>query len=211
MALLDDFNVPCPAMRIADETVPVSLELAFGGHLGWFTGFPPGYGKSRYWQRSPELYYGTQEALRYWYELRGSDENPTMDRAEARGTFAKRALDFLATRVAAVRSWRNHEERQPWQGVTLLNFRPSLKTAPAPTPGCNFTVSSNSSGLRVFWSGAYFISPNNFNSPTTPTSSVLQSGTYIFGVDGGAYGNTIHWDQNLVVSLPGIPYAHLNY
>ena len=79
------------------------------------------------------------------------------------------------------------------------------------TPGCNFTVSTNSTGLRVFWSGAYRVSPNYFNHPTTPTVSVLQSGTYVFGVDGGAYGNQIQWDLNAVVTLPGNPNVHLNY
>lgn len=209
MELLDDFDAPCPAMRIDGERVPVSLLLAFRANSGWFPGFPPGFGKSRYRRMTPDLYYGMDEYFRYWSQGNGSDEYPVMEREEARGAFARRAIHFLSTRVAAVRNWRNHEGHQPWPGISILSFRPSLKAAPA--PGCNFTVSTNSSGLRVFWSGAYYVSPNNFNSPTTPTSSVLQSGTYIFGIDGGAYGNTIHWDQNLVVSLPGNPYAHLNY
>jgi len=58
MALLDDFDAPCPSMRIDGETVPVSLLLAFRANLGWFPGFPPGFGKSRYWRMTPELYYG---------------------------------------------------------------------------------------------------------------------------------------------------------
>ena len=206
MALLEDFDAPCPAARIGDEKVPVSLQTA----IGPWPAFPP-FGYRRYWRRNPYFYEEMRAALRYFaegYEVNGFT---SMDREQARSTFAKRATDFLATRVAAVRIWQKGERSQPWQGLTLLNLRPSLAGAPAPTPGCHFTVSTNSSGLRVFWSGAYYVSSNNFNSPTTPTTSVLQAGTYIFGVDGGAYGNTIHWDLNLVVSLPGIPYAHLNY
>jgi hypothetical protein len=55
------------------------------------------------------------------------------------------------------------------------------------------------------------LSPNYFSHPTTPTIGVLQSGTYVFGVDGGAYGNQLQWDLRTVVTLPGSRYAHLNY
>jgi hypothetical protein len=150
-------------------------------------------------------------ALLAQYERPHPPGYTTIDRGEATASFARRAMDFLAGRVAAVRNWRNGGYQRPWPGATVLNLRPLMTAPPAPVPGCHFTVSTLSNGLRVFWSGAYFISPNNFNSPTTPTTSVLQTGNYIFGVDGGAYGNTIQWDQNLVVSLPGTPYAHLNF
>ncbi len=135
-----------------------------------------------------------------------------MSREEARETFIRRATDFLARRIAFVRALRDQRGPQTlWLGLSFLRFRQLTRGPQITTPGCTFTVSSNSSGLRVFWSGAYYVKPHYFNHPTSPTSSVLQSGTYIFGVDGGAYGSNIQWDLNAVVSLPGSPFVHLNY
>ena len=93
----------------------------------------------------------------------------------------------------------------------MLSLPRRARSSPIPTPGCNFTVTTNSSGLRVLWSGAYRISGNYFSHPTTPTASVLQSGSYIFGVDGGAYGTNAQWDKKAVVTLPGRPSMHLNF
>lgn len=75
-------------------------------------------------------------------------------------------------------------------------------TSSSTTPGCTFSVNAISSGLRVHWSGAYRISGNYFSHPTSPASSVLQSGVYIFGVDGGAYTSP-RWDTCTKVTLPG--------
>jgi hypothetical protein len=76
-------------------------------------------------------------------------------------------------------------------------------------PGCNFHVTSQSSGLRVYWSPAYYITPNYFGAPTSPATSVMQAGSYVFGVDGAAYA-TVQWD-NAVCTLPGRNSIHLNY
>jgi hypothetical protein len=211
LAFLEQFDAEVPAAKVADEKVPVSLQVALGDYYSR-SPFPPfGFGKGRPWRGHPFFYEEMYDTLRYQLRERRFNGFTSMDRQEARTTFQRRAVDFVATRVSAVRDLRNNEPRQPWHRATLLNIRQSLLGSPAPTPGCHFTVSTNSSGLRVFWSGAYYVTPNNFNSPTTPTTSVLQSGTYLFGVDGGAYGNTIQWDLNLVVTLPGPPYAHLNF
>jgi hypothetical protein len=211
LSLLEEFNANMPAVRVADETVPVSLGFVMSQSARW----PPvpflfGPGIGRPWRRDPYFYEYMSEFLRR--DERGFDGFLSMSREEARATFVRRATDFVATRVAAVRGFRNRREGdQTRQRPSLLNLRQLLRGRQVTTPGCHFTVSSNSNGLRVFWSGAYYVTPNNFNHPTSPTSGVLQSGTYIFGVDGGAYGNNIQWDLNCVVSLPGSPYAHLNF
>lgn len=210
LAFLQEFDADVPAARVADDIVPVSLQVALGNSYGW-SPFPPFGSKGRPWRRHRFFYEEMYDALQYQLRERRFNGFTSMKREEARKTFERRAVDFVATRVAAVRGLRNNEPRQAWHRATFLNLRQLLQGSPAATPGCHFTVSTNSSGLRVFWSGAYYVTPNNFNSPTTPTTSVLQSGTYLFGVDGGAYGNTIQWDLNLVVSLPGPPYAHLNF
>jgi hypothetical protein len=83
---------------------------------------------------------------------------------------------------------------------------------PTQVSGCRFSVHTNSPGLSAYWSGAYYISPNNLGGPTTPAVGVIQAGTYVFGINGGAYGNkTVQWDTNKVCSLPGVPSVHLQY
>jgi hypothetical protein len=210
LEFLEQANLPVPAVRIAEEKVPVSLSFALGGSSEWALAPPFRFlGRRR---RGDPFYY------EYFYDLlrRLRDERPvsgftSLGRDEARATFLRRATDFLATRVSAVRSFRNQHGGPPWYQLSMLTFRQLLHGQQVPTPGCQFSVSSNSNGLRVFWSGAYYVTPNYFSHPTSPAAGVLQSGTYIFGVDGGAYGNTVQWDLNSVVSLPGLPYVHLNY
>jgi hypothetical protein len=119
----------------------------------------------------------------------------------ARETFFSRVHEFLAQRISAART--PHE--------ASLRMQAQSGGRSTSVPGCTFSVSSRSPGLRVFWSGAYFISPNYFSQPTSPATSVLQAGTYVFGVDGGAYGNQIQWDLNAVCTLPGAPSVSLIY
>src|SRR3546814_13319664 len=88
--------------------------------------------------------------------------------------------------MAAMRSFSEASHRPDSRpSFSLLRILQRNRGKYIQTPGCNFTVTTNSPGLRVFWSGAYWISPRYFGHPTSPTLSVLQSGTYIFGVAGG--------------------------
>jgi hypothetical protein len=152
----------------------------------------------------------------------------TMSPEQAVFNFREQASSFLATRMAGVRELREEgaERSAPRMATAGGGFDYEEEEKPPPvtlkvaqrvggnnvnTPGCEFEVSTDSCGLRVFWSGAYRESPNFFNRPTSPTSSVLQSGTYMFGVDGGDYGNVIQWDRNAIVALPGLPSVHLNF
>jgi hypothetical protein len=209
-SLLAEVGVPTPALRLGDALVPMSLSLLGGGvgqpFWGW-TGGPRG----RHWRGHP-----FSHDLVYYYfrnlfdERRQTRRFETMAAEEARETFASRATDFLATRLAAVRDFDRTDNRR-WSAVAFINILQRDGGSIVSTPGCHFSVSTNSSGLRVFWSGAYRVSPNYFSHPTTPTVGVLQSGNYVFGVDGGAYGNQVQWDLNAHVSLPGNPHVHLNY
>ncbi|SRR5579864_4980691 len=209
LSFLQDFDLNVPAVRVGEDKVPVSLSFVLGRPFGWPL-FPP-FGSR--WRRDPYFYEYVLRTLRTTLrEQREFDGFTSFNRAEARETFVRRATEFVATRIAAVRSLRNRGgEQTAWHGLSFLNFRQLLNGRQVTTPGCIFTVSSNSSGLRVFWSGAYYVTPNYFGHPTSPTAGVLQSGTYIFGIDGGAYGNNIQWDLSSVVSLPGSPHVHLNY
>ncbi len=212
LSILEEFDANMPAMFVAGEPVPVSLDFAIGGSDRG-PSFPfLGLRRARPWRGHPFFHEFFYEYLRpILREERQFDGFTSMNREKARTTFVRGASDFLATRIAAVRRFRNADRGSVWHRPSLLSFRQRLRGPQVPTPGCNFTVTTNSIGLRVFWSGAYRVSPNYFNHPTSPTSSVLQSGTYVFGVDGGAYGNNIQWDHNCVVSLPGLPHAQLNF
>ena len=210
---LSEIGADVPALVIGDTKVPVSLGLAMTGRADQPFSVPPFFLKSRRWRQSPFLYDWAYDFFRSLRDKRPLEGFAMIDRDEARTTFITRATDFVATRFNAVRRFRDDGHNSPWrgQGTSMLNMWQRLGGARVGTPGCNFTVSTNSNGLRVFWSGAYYVSPNNFNHPTSPTSSVLQSGTYVFGVDGGAYGSVIQWDSSAVVSLPGLPHVHLNF
>lgn len=131
---------------------------------------------------------------------------------EARENFQLRLVDFLANRLAAVRRKRRkgYHDDSP-QAETYLHL-PQYSGGPSThVPGCNFSVFTQSSGLTAYWSGAYYVSHNYHGAPTSPTFAPLQAGTYIFGVDGGAYGSVIRWDRNKVCTLPGVPSVQLPF
>jgi hypothetical protein len=198
--LLSGFGARVPSLRIGDrENVPVALSL-----IG-FPSMPIQVTRSTrgFWRR-----YGLPRSLRDIYrtleDILSVEGFGTISHEEAQGTFVRRATNFLATRIAAIRDFNGERTR------SFLSILQRSGGARISTPGCMFSVSSNSPGLRAFWSGAYYISGNYFGHPT-PTMSVLQSGTYVFGVDGGAYGNVVQWDTSAVCSLPGKPSVHLNF
>lgn len=196
-----------PAIRIADnQSVPVSLRSiieSYSSTRNIQTGLWPYY-----------RYRSFEQLVRFMQSLNPEEqaEGPyAISHEKARTAFIDSAINFLATRITAVRNYFEGGPRNNWGQTTSLNLMQKKGGPQVNTPGCLFTVSTNSIGLRVFWSGAYYISSNYFSHPTSPASSVLQTGTYVFGVDGGAYGNVIQWDTNAVISLPGNPYVHLNY
>lgn len=211
LELLEDLGMDMPAIRVSGEyLVPISLSF-FAGLEGLWPS-PEKLVERRKWRRYRTYYEILREVL---YELKYSQNSVDLSdgiepisRSEAHATFLSRATDFLETRIAAVKAFDRQDRGLMW---SLLSLPQKVGGPKVTTPGCHFTVTSNSPGLRVFWTGAYRISKNYFSSPTSPTASILQSGTYMFGVDGGAYGNAIQWDTNAVVSLPGNPQIHLNY
>lgn len=197
----------CPAARVEEDLVPVALSLLIGP-VRSFLGRSPGL--YRRWWHHPFIVDWLHDVLRFDQPSEFfNSELKTISHEHARASFSKRAVEFLATRIAAIRNRDSVGAR--WFGGTFAVL-PQRRGGPrVSTPGCNFAVSTNSPGLRVFWSGAYRISPNYFSHPTTPTVGLLQAGTYVFGVDGGAYGNVVQWDISAVTSLPGHPHTHLNF
>lgn len=202
LEFLSEVDADVPAAQVEDRLVPVALSIALGSTWpplmeGWSLRYRP--------LRHNPMFYEWARELRY--RLEGVGIPYRIPRGEARSIFHKGATEFLTTRMAATRGHRDGN----WSTDYTLSLPQRIGGQHISTPGCNFTVSTNSIGLRVFWSGAYRISSRYFSHPTTPTTSVLQSGRYVFGVDGGAYGNVIQWDQNAVVTLPGQSQVHLNF
>lgn len=199
--ILSDIGADFPAIRVGDAgLVPFSLPLIAG---------PLFRGGDPYWLGYPPFRYLLDEI--YHRAFRTGEAFPgleRMPREQARSTFISRATDFLANRIAATN--RGRRPKDALEGP-VLNISQRVGGPRTNVYGCAFSVSTNSAGLRVFWSGAYYITANYFGHPTTPATSVLQSGIYIFGVDGGAYGNGVQWDTSAVCTLPGKPSVHLNF
>ncbi|MBS7538346.1 hypothetical protein [Ancylobacter lacus] len=129
--------------------------------------------------------------------------------SEARSTFLRNAADFLANRIASVRQWREYRADGGMRAtLSIAQYRGGARKT---VPGCVFEVTTNTNNLNVYWSGAYYIVSNYFGHPTSPAKGTLQSGTYVFGVMGGAYGSAVRWDTASVVTLPGQPDVHLQY
>jgi hypothetical protein len=215
LEFLEDFDRDTPAIVVGGvapggaglpaEAIPVALSVVIAQALPWTPGVPP---HGHPWRSSPLQTQLALEALSQalanrWRDLPGL---VTISRDHARSTFLRRGAAFLATRLSSVGTLRNQAGKDPRLTVYQRVGGPRISI-----PGCKFAVSTNSPGLRVFWSGAYRLSGNYFSHPTTPARGVLQAGTYIFGVDGGAYGNATQWDTSAVVTLPGQPMVHLNY
>lgn len=208
LQLLEAIDIDVPVARVGKgESVPVALSLLAGAEspLPQFLAESSRLRWDRHFRDSADVF------IRSLFDDRDRGGGiATVPRNQARATFLDHATDFLATRISAVRDLDRGQSSR-WSNASVLYI---LQRAGGPmisTPGCQFAVSTNTKGLRVFWSGAYRLSSNYFSHPTTPALGVLQSGTYVFGVDGGRYGKSIQWDLNAVVTLPGSPHAHLNY
>ena len=199
---LSAINQQVLALRLGDgDMVPVALSYFI---------YPPQYSNFRFFIRPQRVSAFIFEDIIYQYEnfIKSLDDGPftALSSERAKDIFKQKGTEFLATRVAGLRDQDSTFD----SNGPRLNLPPRIGQPSISTPGCIFKVSTNTTGLRVHWSGAYWIQANYFGHPTTPASSTLQSGTYIFGVDGGAY-NSIQWDTRTVVKLPGNPTVHLNY
>ena len=193
-----------PAVLI-DDGPPVPVSLASFGDMRWGNPhYRPGLPSDlfrEWYAKTPNGLPGLQPSAKFMF----------VPPEEASQCFASRATTFLATRLAGIRAWieggRDPYRTVRWNTVSLPQHRhgPPLQMA-----GCTFSVSTNTSNLSVYWSGAYYLSSNFFGHPTSPATSTLLAGTYIFGVAGGTY-SSVQWDTNAACSLPGIPKVHLNY
>jgi hypothetical protein len=185
-------GAPMLAISIDNESVPISVTHSGSGSPFESTWRP--FSRRPF----PDARY---EYRRVVEESEFDERLNRIDPDDARRTVFERARDFLTVRISALSDLG-------WS-MASLNVPRKKGLSPTPTPGCAFSVSTNNPGLRVHWSGAYFIVPNFFSHPTSPVGGVLQAGSYVFGTDGGAY-TSIMWD-NSIVTIPGSNHVHLNY
>ena len=163
-----------PAMEVAGgPAIPVSLRWFLNlSAPGW-----PDYG--RVGRRITEDLYA--EAIYYVLRERYRDrplfdDIPALSLDGARANFSQRARVFLATRLSALRRPRRRGRRPP----NVLNIRQYAGGPRTQVAGCLFSVSTNSPGLRAFWSGANFISPTFLGGPTSPAVRSASSGNLRF-------------------------------
>lgn len=127
--------------------------------------------------------------------------------SEAIKLVKERATAFLNERMIATKAFE--------AGVGDFESRRAVKHfkgSSYPTPVCSVTFHTASPNLRIVRSGAYFITgtPRAVGAPTTPLSSRLSPGTYIFGADQGKYGSAVQWDT-AHYSVPATSTVHLSF
>ena len=103
---------------------------------------------------------------------------------ESRDFFRRRLIRFLTARFSARQS--------------------DISTG----PGLQFTVETDTKGLRVHYSPAYFFEPEHvLNSPTSPVTGWIQPGRYIFGA--GPLGKKPDFDFTAEYDIPPHTFAKL--
>lgn len=199
LRFLKEFRLNVPAIRVGEQGELIPIELSYFLEVNGLANALFG----RYWLNRFEWPFMRDEI---YYAISRNENQIPIDKAQS--VFENLASRFLASRIAGVREFMQRQNGP--EQVRFLNIFQKKGSRRIPTPGCTVRVSTNTSGLRVLWSGGYVISPKFFAAPTSPVSSTLQSGTYIFGVDGGAYGSEPQWDK-VLVTLPGNPKIHLDF
>lgn len=199
---LDSYERAAPISRSSDgDSVPFSLTNFFrhGSELDKALRSMP--------ESNKEIDLVADMVLRAYDEAVSEKKIETLSTEEARVSLVVRLRNFLSVRISGAR--RLESQGPELRGAVVKSaFRRGGK--PVNSIGCNFSVSTVTPNLRVFWSGSFVTFANYFGAPTTPVIKTLQTGSYKFGVDGGQYGHNIQWDH-AVVSLPGCSSAHLNY
>jgi hypothetical protein len=108
---------------------------------------------------------------------------------EAHLFFRHRLKEFFAVRVAA---------------MGLFEGTTGAPPGPPGKPGLKFTVNTNSNGLRVYYSPAYWMQARQvLNFPSTPVVGWIQPGRYYFGA--GKPGSSPTFDTSaLLHANPGL-------
>lgn len=192
MARRWDGEVPC--LKLADGNMaPISMTEMFSGPY-W-----PSYGSeewTEFWERYGPFPFPPH---RFWREFlrrsqRGEEGVVVTDFHEAVRSIERNLTSFLSYRFAGMKKWREW-----FQGISGQFFGGSKGpprsrgpggSSPPPPPavgpggGFQVQVSCLTPGLRIHVSPAYFITWVFFGCPTTPVTSYVLPGRYVFAGDG---------------------------
>lgn len=192
MARRWDGGVPCLKLHDGD-LAPISMTEFLGGS------FWPNYGSEEwieFWERYGPFPFPSH---RFWREILRRSEREAegvvvTDLLEAVGGVERSLSGFLSYRFAGMKNWRE------WiQGIGGQRFggskgppqtrgpgggSPPPPPAVGPGGALQVQVSCHTPGLRIHMSPAYFITWVFFGSPTTPVTSYVLPGRYVFAGDG---------------------------
>ena len=180
-------------LRLDDgELAPISMTEFFGGP------FWPGYGSEdwiEFWESSGFPF----PPHRFWRDaLRrsGQEEERVLVTSipEVLETVQRNLNGFLSYRFAGIKKWGEWihgagrqmfgGSRRPPRGGGSGGSSPPPPPAVGPGGGLQVQVSCLTPGLRIHVSPAYFITWVFFGSPTTPVTSYVLPGRYVFAGDG---------------------------
>lgn len=183
-------EVPC--LKLEDGALaPISMGEFFGGSH-W-----PIFGSQEWmdvWERHGPFRFSPR---RFWREfvLRSmfAEEEPVITNvAEAAEAVRPSLRDFLVFRFAGMKGWRRWIQAIGGRlSRGSRGFPPGAPPAGGSPPpavgaggGLQVQVSCRTPGLRIHVSPAYFVTWQFFGSPSTPVTSYVLPGRYIFAGDG---------------------------
>ncbi|MEM6484686.1 MAG: hypothetical protein AAF662_06855 [Pseudomonadota bacterium] len=188
---LNELGVGFPALRVNGELVPCSFLHADDKFFQLLNVEKEFYLFSRSFER----------ILRIGGEFMLSEDAQLVVR--------KGAASSIARRLAY--NYESLKEEEMKNGRVNLEIPAISGGNPVKTTGATFVVTTNTHGLSVLKSGAYYIRPSGttFGGPSSPVARTLLDGDYIFGVIGNMY-TTVDWDLNQTVVVPDTTSVHLH-
>lgn len=162
------------------DLAPISMNEFFGGTF-WSPFF------SEDWPEFWEPLLGFRfPSRRFWEAIRARFKREEADVRvvgflDAIGAVERGLMDFLSYRFSGIKKW--HEWILPRSGG-MGSGSPPTPPAVGPGGGLQVQVSCLTPGLRIHVAPAYFISWVFFGSPTTPVTSWVRPGRYVFAGDG---------------------------
>ena len=191
-ALARRWSNEIPCLKLDDgELAPISIAEYFGGPSTPFSGGSVHW--LEYWERYAPFPFPFH---RLWKGIvlsssEGEERLTVASVAEAEERVGRGLRGFLSYRFAGIKAWAEWIHGSQLFGGSKgpsggfgggIGAPPPLSVGPG--GGLQIQVSCLTPGLRIHVSPAYFISWVYFGSPTTPVSSYVLPGRYVFAGDG---------------------------
>lgn len=174
-----------PFLKLNDgELAPISMPELFEGP-------PSPFGRSRDWKEFLARHFPFSTSRRWQGAKRGwprEEEVLLFDVPEADELVEHNLSGFLSYRFAGAKTWSEwfHVAGGSTSPIDGRQGSGSSPPGPAVSPGggLQVQVSCRTAGLRLHVSPSYFVTWTYFGSPTTPVTSYVLPGRYIFAADG---------------------------